>query len=450
MIIMPCGESYMAVDLTKWRTLPVLFRFSLPVIGGNLFQLFYTLADTLIVGQTIGEGALAAVGATSVFVYFILCFITGMTGGFSIILAHDIGSRETENAKRNIVASVYMSAAVTVVITAITCLFSRQIIHLMRIPEAISEDAYTYMVIVLAGTGATVLYNLISNILRALGDSRLPLIYLVISSLLNVFLDILFIVPFGMGVGGAALATVLSQLLSGVLCFISAIRRYPVMRIEKAYWKFDSLSMKRNLRLGFIMGFQMSVMCIGQVVMQSSVNRFGTAAIAGYTAATKMDQLSVLINGSYVSAVSAFVSQNQGAGEDLRIRQGVKSSLLLALITDAIIMGIIVLIEPFVVPLFVSNPSPDTFIYCRDFFLITVPFYPLLGILCVYRTAVQSLGNSRAPFAACIAELIARCSASVLLAMFVGYRGVVFSTPFAWLLADLIVVISYARMMRRK
>ena len=414
----------MAVDLTKGRTLPVLFRFSLPVIGGNLFQLFYTLADTLIVGQTIGEGALAAVGATSVFVYFILCFITGMTGGFSIILAHDIGSRET--------------------------LFSRQIIHLMRIPEAISEDAYTYMVIVLAGTGATVLYNLISNILRALGDSRLPLIYLVISSLLNVFLDILFIVPFGMGVGGAALATVLSQLLSGVLCFISTIRRYPVMRIEKAYWKFDSLSMKRNLRLGFIMGFQMSVMCIGQVVMQSSVNRFGTAAIAGYTAATKMDQLSVLINGSYVSAVSAFVSQNQGAGEDLRIRQGVKSSLLLALITDAIIMGIIVLIEPFVVPLFVSNPSPDTFIYCRDFFLITVPFYPLLGILCVYRTAVQSLGNSRAPFAACIAELIARCSASVLLAMFVGYRGVVFSTPFAWLLADLIVVISYARMMRRK
>ena len=403
----------MAVDLTKGRTLPVLFRFSLPVIGGNLFQLFYTLADTLIVGQTIGEGALAAVGATSVFVYFILCFITGMTGGFSIILAHDIGSRETENAKRNIVASVYISAAVTVVITAITCLFSRQIIHLMRIPEAISEDAYTYMVIVLAGTGATVLYNLISNILRALGDSRLPLIYLVISSLLNVFLDILFIVPFGMGVGGAALATVLSQLLSGVLCFISAIRRYPVMRIEKAYWKFDSLSMKRNLRLGFIMGFQMSVMCIGQVVMQSSVNRFGTAAIAGYTAATKMDQLSVLINGSYVSAVSAFVSQNQGAGEDLRIRQG-------------------------------------TFIYCRDFFLITVPFYPLLGILCVYRTAVQSLGNSRAPFAACIAELIARCSASVLLAMFVGYRGVVFSTPFAWLLADLIVVISYARMMRRK
>ena len=428
MIIMPCGESYMAVDLTKGRTLPVLFRFSLPVIGGNLFQLFYTLADTLIVGQTIGEGALAAVGATSVFVYFILCFITGMTGGFSIILAHDIGSRETENAKRNIVASIYISVAVTVVITAITCLFSRQIIHLMRIPEAISEDAYTYMVIVLAGTGATVLYNLISNILRALGDSRLPLIYLVISSLLNVFLDILFIVPFGMGVGGAALATVLSQLLSGVLCFISAIRRYPVMRIEKAYWKFDSLSMKRNLRLGFIMGFQMSV----------------------YTAATKMDQLSVLINGSYVSAVSAFVSQNQGAGEDLRIRQGVKSSLLLALITDAIIMGIIVLIEPFVVPLFVSNPSPDTFIYCRDFFLITVPFYPLLGILCVYRTAVQSLGNSRAPFAACIAELIARCSASVLLAMFVGYRGVVFSTPFAWLLADLIVVISYARMMRRK
>ena len=440
----------MTDNLTSGKPLKSLLLFTLPIIGGNIFQLFYTLADTLIVGQTIGENALAAVGSTSVFIYFILIFIQGMTNGFSIVLAQLAGEKDEEGMRKSIASSIAISLAFTIIVTAITLIFTPQIVRIMKTPDEISHDAAVYLAVIMAGTGATVLYNLISNILRALGDSRLPLIYLVISSLLNVFLDILFIVPFGMGVGGAALATVLSQLLSGVLCFISAIRRYPVMRIERAYWKFDSLSMKRNLRLGFIMGFQMSVMCIGQVVMQSSVNRFGTAAIAGYTAATKMDQLSVLINGSYVSAVSAFVSQNQGVGEDLRIRQGVKSSLLLALITDAIIMGIIVLIEPFVVPLFVSNPSPDTFIYCRDFFLITVPFYPLLGILCVYRTAVQSLGNSRAPFAACIAELIARCSASVLLAMFVGYRGVVFSTPFAWLLADLIVVISYARMMRRK
>lgn len=439
----------MAADLTQGRPLPVLFRFSLPVIGGNLFQLFYTLADTLIVGQTIGEDALAAVGATSVFVYFILCFITGMTGGFSIILAHDIGSRREEDAKRNIVASIYISIAVTIVITAVTCIFSKGIIRLMRIPDTIAADAYTYMVIVLAGTGATVLYNLISNILRALGDSRLPLIYLIISSLLNVVLDIVFIVPCGMGVGGAAAATVLSQLLSGILSLISAKKRYGVMSIERKYWRLEAQSLKRNLNLGFIMGFQMSVMCIGQVVMQSSVNRFGTSAIAGYTAATKMDQLSVLINGSYVSTVSAFVSQNQGAGETERIRDGVKASLLLALITDALIMGIIVLVEPFVVPLFVSSPSPDTYVYCRDFFLIAVPFYPLLGILCVYRTAVQSLGNSKAPFAACIAELAARCSASILLAVYAGYRGVVFSTPFAWLLADIIVVTAYAMMMRR-
>ena len=441
----------MAVDLTKGRPLSVLFRFSLPVIGGNLFQLFYTLADTLIVGQTLGENALAAVGATSVFVYFILCFITGMTGGFSIILAHDIGSRREEDAKRNIVASIYISVAMTVIITAVTCIFSKGIIRgVMGIPETIAEDAYVYMVIVLAGTGATVLYNLISNILRALGDSRLPLIYLIISSLLNVVLDIVFIVPFGMGVGGAALATVLSQLLSGVLSLVSAKKRYSVMSIERKYWHLDIQAVKRNLNLGFIMGFQMSVMCIGQVVMQSSVNRFGTAAIAGYTAATKMDQLSVLINGSYVSTVSAFVAQNQGAGETERIKSGVRSSLLLAMITDAVIMGITMIIEPYVVPLFVSNPSPETYLYSKDFFLITVPFYPLLGILCVYRTAVQALGNSKAPFAACIAELVARCSASILLAIYAGYRGVIFSTPLAWLLADIIVITSYIMMMRRK
>ena len=222
------------------------------------------------------------------------------------------------------------------------------------------------------------------------------------------------------------------------------------MRIEKRLWKFNLKTALSHLKIGMLMGTQMSVMCIGQVVMQSSVNRFGTAAIAGYTAATKMDQLSVLINGSYVSTVSAFVAQNQGAGETERIKSGVRSSLLLAMITDAVIMGITMIIEPYVVPLFVSNPSPETYLYSKDFFLITVPFYPLLGILCVYRTAVQALGNSKAPFAACIAELVARCSASILLAIYAGYRGVIFSTPLAWLLADIIVITSYIMMMRRK
>lgn len=439
----------MAEDLTKGRPFSVILKFSLPIIGGNLFQLFYTLADTIIVGQTIGEDALAAVGATTVFVYFILCFIQGLTNGFSIILAHSIGARDYGDARRNIAASIYISLVCTVVITSITCAMAGWIIDIMEVPLEIKEDATVYLVVVLAGTGATILYNLISNILRALGDSRLPLIYLVFSSVLNVVLDIVFIVPFGMGVGGAALATVLSLLIAGILSFASAIRRYDVLRLRKEDWACSAGKIMANLRLGFLMGFQMSVMCIGQLVMQTSVNSLGTEAIAGYTAATKVDQLSVLVNNAFITAIAAYVAQNFGASDNERIRKGVWNALAITEITDFLMIAIILIIEPYIVPMFVSDASPAVYGYAWDFFKITLPFYPMLGLLCVYRTSVQAMGNSIAPFVACIVELVARSASSIILASVIGYAGVVFSSPLAWIGADLIVIPSYVYMMRR-
>ena len=439
----------MAVELTKGRPASAIIRFVIPVVGGSLFQLFYTIADTLIVGQTIGENALAAVGSTTVFIYFILVFIQGLTSGFSIILGQRFGRGDMDAVKRSVAASVYISIAVTAVITVITCSLVPLIVRLMKIPEEIAEDASIYLLVVLLGTGATVFYNLISNVLRALGDSRIPLIFLVFSSVLNVVLDIVFIVPFGMGVGGAALATVLSQLLAAVLSVIAALRNYPVLRIGKEYWTPHRQSIVQNMHMGFIMGFQMSVMCIGQLVMQASVNKLGTFAIAGYTAATKVDQLSSLVNHSFLTAVAAYTAQNYGAGNVDRIRKGIWSSLILAEIADFIMIGIILLVQPFIVPMFVTDASPEVFGYASDFFLITLPFYPLLGMLCVYRTAVQSMGNSLAPFAACIIELVARCSASIIFGDIFGYRGVVFSTPFAWIGADLLVIPVYAYMIRK-
>ena len=285
--------------------------------------------------------------------------------------------------------------------------------------------------------------------LRALGDSRTPLVYLVFSSLLNIVLDIVFIVPFGWGVGGAAAATVLSQLIAGVLSIISAVRKYDLLHLSLDDWKPDGSNIIRNLRLGFVMGFQMSVMCIGQLVMQASVNSLGTIAIAGYTAATKVDQLSVLVNNAFITAIAAYVAQNYGARDIERIRKGVWSGLLITELTDFLMIMIILIVEPFIVPMFVSSPSPEVFGYARDFFTVTLPFYPVLGLLCVYRTSVQSMGNSWAPFAACIVELVARCSASILLGALFGYMGIVFSSPLAWIGADAIVIPVYAVMMRR-
>lgn len=440
----------MAEDLTKGRPFPVILKFSLPIIGGNLFQLFYTLADTIIVGQTIGESALAAVGATTVFVYFILCFIQGLTNGFSIILAQSIGAHDYDASRRNIAASIYVSLACAVIITAVTCALTPAIIRLMDVPEDIRKDASIYLFVVLAGTGATILYNLISNILRALGDSRLPLIYLVFSSLLNVVLDIVFIVPCGMGVGGAAFATVLSQLIAGILSFISGIKRYDVLRLKREDWRGAVRCIGSNTRLGFLMGFQMSVMCIGQLVMQTSVNSLGTEAIAGYTAATKVDQLSVLVNNAFITAIAAYVAQNYGAMEYERIRKGVWTALLITEVTDSMMIAIILLIQPYIVPMFVTDASPAIYDYAWDFFKITLPFYPMLGLLSVYRTSVQAMGNSLAPLVACIVELFARCSASILLGGAIGYVGIVLSSPFAWIGADLIVIPAYILMMRKR
>ena len=440
----------MAEDLTKGRPFSVILKFSLPIIGGNLFQLFYTLADTIIVGQTIGESALAAVCATTVFVYFILCFIQGLTNGFSIILAQSIGAHDYDASRRNIAASIYISVACTVVITAVTCALTPAIIRLMDVPEDIRGDASSYLFVVLAGTGATILYNLISNILRALGDSRLPLIYLVFSSLLNVVLDIVFIVPCKMGVGGAAFATVLSQLIAGILSFISGIKRYDVLRLKKEDWAGAVGCIGSNTRLGFLMGFQMSVMCIGQLVMQTSVNSLGTEAIAGYTAATKVDQLSVLVNNAFITAIAAYVAQNYGAMEYERIRKGVWTALLITEITDFMMIAIILLLQPYIVPMFVTDASSAIYDYAWDFFKITLPFYPMLGLLSVYRTSVQAMGNSLAPLIACIVELFARCSASILLGGAIGYVGIVLSSPFAWIGADLIVIPAYIHMMRKR
>ena len=312
------------MDLTTGNPFWSLLKFAIPVILGNLFQLFYTLADSVIVGKTLGADSLAAVGSTSIIIYFVFCFINGFTGGFGICLGQRCGARDERGMRKSIAVSTILSVAFAVVLTVLCCVLSHQIIRWMKIPADIAVEAYAYMFVVLLGTGATVFYNMISNILRALGDSKTPLYFLVFSSVLNIFLDILFILPLGMGVAGAAWATILSQFLSAVLSLLVGMRRFAVLHLRKADFANLGNAMVVHLKTGFPMGFQMSVMCIGQLAMQMVVNSLGTAAVAGYTAASKADQLSVLVNNAMMTAISNYVAQNFGAGKRERICQGVQ------------------------------------------------------------------------------------------------------------------------------
>ncbi len=379
------------VDLTTGKPFQVLLKFAVPVILGNLFQLFYTLADSVIVGKTLGANSLAAVGSTSTIIYFVFCFINGFTGGFGICLGQRCGAKDEKGMRKSLAVSTLLSIAFAVVLTVICCALSHQILRWMQIPADISDEAYKYMFVVLLGTGATVFYNMISNILRALGDSKTPLYFLVFSSILNVILDLVFIVPMHMGVAGAAWATILSQFLSAVLSLVVGLKNYPILHLHREDFTDLKDTAVLHLKTGFPMGFQMSVMCIGQLAMQTVVNSLGTAAVAGYTAASKADQLSVLVNNAMMTAISNYVAQNFGAGRRDRISQGVRASLIQTETFNLIMcVGIILLRHP-IVKLFLTDPSKEIYYYSDLYLTVVAPCYFILGLLAVYRTSIQSM-----------------------------------------------------------
>lgn len=435
-------------DLTVGKPFYTLLKFAVPVIGGNLFQLFYTLADSVIVGRTLGADALAAVGSTSSIIYFVLCFIQGFTNGFGICLGHRFGAKDTSAMKRSIAVSTLLCLGSSLFITALCCLLAHPILRWMQTPQEIYSMAYDYMFAVLLGTGATVFYNMISNILRALGDSRTPLYFLVFSSLLNIVLDVIFILPFGMGVAGAAWATVLSQLLAAFFSLAAGLGKFQMLHLAKEDFQDFPREAAAHLKVGFPMGFQMSVMCIGQLAMQSAVNALGSAAVAGYTAATKVDQFSVLINNAMGIALSNYVAQNFGARLYSRIQEGVRACLVQLQSMNLLLCIGILLFRQHMASIFISAPTQEIIRYSNGYLVVVVPFYFVLGMLLIYRTAVQSMGNGKAPFAACIVELVMRICGTMGLSLLFGYYGICFASPLAWIGATSLLIPVYCRMVK--
>ncbi|MDO5807916.1 MAG: MATE family efflux transporter [Lachnospiraceae bacterium] len=435
------------MDLTVGNPFRSLLKFAIPVILGNLFQLFYTLADSVIVGKTLGADSLAAVGSTSIIIYFVFCFINGFTGGFGICLGQRCGAKDEKGMRKSVAVSTILSIAFTVVLTLLCCLFAHEILYLMQIPADISDEAYDYMFVVLLGTGATVFYNMISNMLRALGDSKTPLYFLVFSSILNIFLDLFFILVFHMGVAGAAWATILSQFLSALLSLLVGLKNFQVLHLRREDFRDLNASIRLHLKTGFPMGFQMSVMCIGQLAMQAVVNSLGTAAVAGYTAASKADQLSVLVNNAMMTAISNYVAQNFGAGKTERIRMGVRACLIQTEAFNILMCAGILLLRHPIVRMFLSDPTSEIYHYSDVYLTIVAPFYLLLGLLAVYRTSIQSMQNGRAPFLACMIELVMRLAATVWLSSFIGYTAVCIASPLAWFGACALLIPCYYKMM---
>ncbi|KRM10581.1 MATE family efflux transporter [Paucilactobacillus suebicus] len=430
-------------DLTQGNPLKLILWFTLPLFIGNLFQQLYNFTDVLIVGQTLGVDALAAVGSTGSLNYLIIGFATGLTAGFSIVTAQRRGSRDYRGVRKSFATSIVMSIFVTIALTAISLIFLDPIMHLMSTPADIYGDARKFISIIFTGIFASMAFNLLSNEIRALGDSKTPLWFLIIGTIVNVALELLFILVFHWGVAGAGWATVISQVISSLLCVIYIYRRIPLLQVHLSDFKGVFKEMAVHARFGFPMAFQSSIIAIGSIFMQSALNGLGTTSVAATTSATKIDQLASLPMMSFGITMATFTAQNIGAGQYERIIKGVRQSLFASVAFSIVVGFLIILFGQHMVMLFIGNQSPAVLKLTQVYFNIVGSSYWILAILFIIRYTLQGLGQSVVPTVAGTAELVMRSFSALVLAANFGYAGACFANPLAWVGSVAVLVGSY-------
>ena len=438
-----------AKDMTVGSPMKLILGFAVPLLFGFLFQQFYSVVDTIIVGKTLGVNALAGVGATGSVTFLVIGFCMGVCNGFAIPVAQKFGAKDYVTMRKFIANSVWLSAAFAVVMTVLVSVFCRQILTLMRTPEDIFEDAYIYILIIFIGIPATYLYNILSGIIRAIGDSKKPLVFLLISSVLNIGLDLLLIMVFKMGVAGAAVATVLSQLISGILCLIYLVYKFEILRVQKDEWKMDLHLMVILCSMGVPMGLQYSITAIGSVILQTAVNTLGSVAVAATTAGSKVSLFFCCPYDALGSTMATYGGQNVGAKRLDRIGKGLLSCSIL---------GIVYSIAAFVVMYFFGDKFALMFLDAGEteilqnaqmMLVINSAFYIPLTFVNVIRFLIQGMGYSTFAILAGVFEMVARTLAGVFLVPEFGYIGACFASPLAWIFADLFLFPAYFYVMKR-
>lgn len=434
----------MTKDLTSGNPLKVILLFTLPLTLGNLFQQFYALADTIIVGRFCGVSALASVGATSSVNYLILGFVIGVCNGFAIPIAQLFGARDFRDLRRHVANAAWLCIAGSVVLTVATVALTRPLMELMQTPDDIIDGAVIYIGWIFAGIPFIFLYNMIAAIMRALGDSKTPLYFLVMTSALNIGLDILFIVPFKMGVFGAALATDVSQVISGVLSYLYLCRKFTVLKMEKDEMAYSKKACSRLLGIGIPMGLQCSITAIGSVILQWAVNGLGSSAVAAITAAGKTQNLLTVPMESIGTAMATYAGQNLGASRMDRVRKGVNSALLVVLVYGIASAVILHYADVTIMSLFLDAAKEvDIVAMGREYLFWNSVFYVPLGALIVWRYTIQGLGFSTLAMMAGVAEMIARTVVAIALVPVLGYFGAELSNPAAWVAACVFLYPAY-------
>ena len=435
-------------DMTQGSPVRLVLGFAGPLLFGFLFQQLYSFVDTAIVGRYMGAEALAAVGSTGSLNFLILGFCMGICSGFSIPIAQAFGAKDETELRRYVMHSVYLCAVISILMALVTGLLCPTLLRLMDTPEEILGSAVSYIQLIFFAIPVTVTYNMAGGVMRSLGDSKTPVMFLMMAALLNIVLDVTFILVFHMGVRGAALATVISQLASGLGCVIVLIKRYPILRMTRDDRKYRPFFAHQLLGMGIPFGLQYSITAIGSVMLQTSVNGLGTIAVAAVTAGSKLSAFFACVIDALASTMATFVGQNVGARKLDRIDQGLRATSVIGIAYCLAATAVIWLWGDRLVGLFIDAKEAQVIALAHQFIKVNSSIYIMLLFVNIVRFSIQGMGFTKLAMFAGLAEMVARTLVAVILVPLFGFTAACFANPAAWVAADLFLFPCYARCMR--
>jgi len=432
-------------NLTKGNPLKVILLFAIPLYVGQQFQLLYSLVDTRIIGSILGGTSLAAVGATASLSDMLIEFLNGIICGFGIIIATFFGAGEQKNMRKAIAGTILLGTVITLVISGLCLVFLPQILSILNVSADLKAESMAYIRVIIIGLIATTLYNICAAILRAIGDSFTPLIFLIISNVMNMVLDIVFIRYVHMGVEGAAIATVLSQAVSACICFLYMRKRYQEIVLHKEDLLPNKEVYRQLIPTGFSMGFMISFVTLGSLALQTSINTFGTNIIVAHTAARKITSLFLVPFFVLGTALATYCGQNLGAKEYERIKKGIKDTVLFSFGWCAVVLIIVFSIAPWLIRLITASSESEIINTAVLYLKINSVFYFLPAVICILRNSMQGFGDTKTPLFSSFIELAGKVAIAYLLAPVVGYMGVIISEPVVWTLMVIPLLVNIKR-----
>ena len=419
-------------DLTKGKPIRLILLFAVPLFVGQLFQLFYSLADTRIVGQTLGDEALAAVGATTTLSDMLLSFLNGLTNGFAIVIATFFGAKDEKQMKKAMGGTVLLGSCCAVILSGLCLLNIDGLLQILHISPELLAAAKSYIGIVMAGLLAATLYNICAAMLRAIGDSFTPLLFLILAAFLNIAMDYGFILYLHTGVEGAAFATVIAQAVSAFLCFLYMRKKYPHLTLKKEDFKPDMTLYKKLFGAGLSMGFMTSLVNIGTVALQTSINTFGTDIIVAHTAARKVSSIYMLPFSVLGSTLATYCGQNLGAGKYSRIKKGIRDTVLVTFIWCAGVIISAYTIAPVLIRMITATGKKEIIDTASLYLRVNTPFYFVPTVICLFRNSMQGFGDNKTPVISSSLEMTGKVLIALLLAPAIGYYGIIVAEPIVW------------------